>query len=96
MQAYLDAGFLLTSIIPTTHGSRIATGLLRDIGAPFGLNFLHQLQVENLLVSLQKSSNVARQITGNEGQRLWRHYFAEGVFQLGPSDWDSAFRVAVT
>ena len=95
MPAYLDAGFLLTVIIPT-RGSPIANDLLRELGAPFLLNFLHQIQLENLLATLQKSQEVQRQRMGNEAQRLWRHYFSEGVFQLFPTDWDSGFRIALT
>lgn len=96
MRAYLDAGFLLTSLIHTTKGSQTANQLLREWGAPFYLNFLHQIQVENLLVTLQKSSEAQRQLIGSEGQRLWRNYFSEGVLQLAPTDWDSAFRLAIT
>ncbi|MHC1765456.1 MAG: hypothetical protein AB9869_14335 [Verrucomicrobiia bacterium] len=96
MRAYLDAGFLLTSLIHTTKGSQIANQLLREWGAPFHLNFLHQLQVENLLVTLQTSAETERQRIGSEGHRLWRNYFSEGVLQLTPADWDSAFRMALT
>lgn len=95
MQAYLDAGFLLTAIIQTTRGSSVACQLMRELEAPFFLNYLHQLQIENLLVSLQKSSERNRQTIGNKGQLLWRNYFAEGVFQLAATDWDGGFRVAI-
>ena len=96
MQAYLDAGFLLTSLIQTTKGSSTANNLLRKCGAPFYLNFLHQLQLENFLVTLQRSADPARQLIGSEGQRLWRNYLSEGVLQLTPADWDAAFRLAIT
>ena len=96
MRAYLDAGFLLASIIHTTAGTSVANQLLRDIGGPCALNFLHQLQVENFLVSCQKRPGLPRQVAAAEGQRLWRNYLAEGVFQMTPTDWDSAFRVALT
>jgi hypothetical protein len=95
MKAYLDAGFLLTTIIPITRGRPAAQQILREIDAPCTLNFLHQLQVENLLVSLQTSAEKARETTGNDGRQLWRNYFSEGVFQLMPADWDSAFRAAI-
>ena len=62
--------------------------------APIALNFLHQLQAENLLIGLQHA-DTGRQVAGREGMRLWRHYLAEGVFQLTPADWDSAFRQAI-
>lgn len=95
-QAYPDAGFLLTLLINSSKGSPIATRLVRELEGPFHLNLLHQLQVENFFVSLQKSGEAARQSAGAEGFRLWRRYLAEGVFQLNSMDWDSAFRFAIT
>src|SRR6185503_13940410 len=94
MTPYLDAGFLLTLLVPTD-GTPIANRLLRNSSSPFPLNFLHQLQTENLLGGLLKSSVAARQNAGLEGQRLWQNYLAEGVFQIVPTDWDSAFRVSL-
>jgi hypothetical protein len=93
MTPYLDGGFLLTLVVKTT-GSATANRLVRG-GAPFPLNFLHQLQAENLLVSLQDSQRASRQTAGREGMRLWRYHLAEGVFQLTPTDWDTAFRLAI-
>ena len=94
MIAYLDAGFLLTLLIRTP-GSSLAQAVLRRLHAPFQLNFLHQLQVENLLARTQLSSASPEQAAGSEGHRLWRHYLAEGVFQLSAADWDTALRVAI-
>jgi hypothetical protein len=31
-----------------------------------------------------------------EGNRLWRGYLDEGVFQIQSVDWETAFRVAIT
>ncbi len=95
MLPYLDAGFLLTVLIHTD-GSAVAGQVLRGFNAPFLLNFLHQLQAENLLVNFQKSGQPERQALGNEGFQMWRNYLAEGVFQMVPTDWDSSFRVALT
>jgi hypothetical protein len=47
MPAYLDAGFLLTTLIPAT-GSLVANRILRDGHAPIMLNFLHQIQAQFL------------------------------------------------
>ncbi len=96
MRAYLDAGFLLALLINSEKGGPVATQLLRDLEGPFHLNFLHQLQAENFLVSLQKSKDLNRQAYGTEGLRLWRTYLTEGVFQITPMDWDSAFRLAIS
>ena len=92
MSPYLDGGFLLTLLVKTG-GTATANRLLRG-HAPIALNFLHQLQAENLLIGLQHA-DTGRQVAGREGMRLWRHYLAEGVFQLTPADWDSAFRQAI-
>jgi hypothetical protein len=96
MRAYLDAGFLLSALIHSTKGSPLANQILRAIEAPFPVNFLHQLQAENFLVSQQTAKERSRQAIGTEGLRLWRNYLAEGIFQLVPADWDSAFRLALT
>jgi hypothetical protein len=95
MTPYLDGGFLLT-LLAKTPGSPIASGLLRDIPTPIQINFLHQLQAENLLIRLQKDSDPSKQSGGNVGQRLWRHYLDEGVFTLVEPQWDLAFRNAIT
>jgi hypothetical protein len=95
MSPYFDGGFLLT-LLAKTPGTPVASSLLREIPTPIQLNFLHQLQAENLLVRFQKDQNPAIQIGGNDGQRLWRHYLDEGVFSLTPADWDTGFRNAIT
>jgi hypothetical protein len=59
VQAYLDAGFLLTLLVRAP-GRQLASQLLKEIETPIALNFLHQLQTENLLVNLQVSLKVAR------------------------------------
>jgi hypothetical protein len=94
MTAYLDAGFLLTLLIRTP-GSLLAQNILGRLDAPFQLNFLHQLQAENLLARTQLSGDSIEEATGLEGQRLWRYHLAEGVFQVGPADWDTSLALAV-
>lgn len=95
MSPYLDGGFLLV-LLTRTAGTSIASAILREISPPISINFLHQLQAENLLVRFQKDQTPDLQINGNEGLRLWNHYLREGVFSITPADWDSAFRNAIT
>lgn len=94
MTAYVDAGFLLILLIRTP-GSSLAQSVLRRTDAPFQLNFLHQLQTENLLARTQLSADPLEQAAGLEGQQLWRNYLAEGVFQISATDWDTALALAV-
>ena len=94
MTPYLDAGFLLTLLVPTA-GSSSANRLLRRASAPFTMNFLHQLQVENILLSFEKSEDPSRQTAGRKAAQLWKHYLLEGVFQFVSTDWDTAFHLAV-
>ncbi len=94
MSPYLDAGFLLTIFVKAS-GTSVAHGLLRQ-SAPFSINSLHQLQTENLLVSLRHSFDPNRQTVAVEGQRLWRNYLAEGVLGLVEADWNSALRLALS
>jgi len=95
MKPYLDGGFLL-ALLARLPGTPIAANLLRSILPPVPINFLHQLQAENMLVRLQKDPNPKLQIGGNDGHRLWHHYLDEGVFALTETDWATAFRNAIT
>ena len=69
---------------------------MRRVQAPFFLNFLHQLQAENFLVRGQTEGTADEQRAALEGNKLWRQYVDEGVFQFRSADWETAFRVAVT
>ena len=95
MTPYLDAGFLITLLIRTP-GSRAAREALHRFQAPFFLNFLHQLQIENFLVRGQTEGTGEEQRAALEGNRLWRQYVDEGVFQFRGVDWETAFRMAIT
>jgi len=95
MSPYLDGGFLLV-LLTRTSGTSIASAILRKIPPPISINFLHQLQAENLLIRFQKDSNPELQTNGNEGLRLWNHYLSEGVFSMLSPDWESSFRNAIT
>jgi hypothetical protein len=95
MKPYLDGGFLL-ALLAKLPGTPIAASLLRGIPTPIPINFLHQLQAENMLVRFQKDRDPKIQVGGNDGQQLWRHYVHEGVFALTETDWDTGFRNAVT
>ena len=72
MTPYIDAGFLLTLMFPTD-GTAAANQVLRSVTAPFALNFLHQLQAENLLKRMEKSSESGRQNAGRQARRLCPH-----------------------
>jgi len=91
---YLDAGFLLTLLVPTD-GTALANQLLRRATAPFALNFLHQLQAENLLKRMETSLESQRKTAGFKGRQLWEQYLAEGVFHFKSTDWDIAFHAAI-
>jgi len=95
MIPYLDAGFLITLLIKTP-GSRHAREALRRFQAPFLLNFLHQLQTENFLVRGQTEGTGDEQRAALEGNRLWRQYVDEGVFQFRSVDWETSYRMAIT
>lgn len=95
MIPYLDGGFLLV-LLARSPGTQAASALLRTMTPPIVINFLHQLQVENLLIRFQKDADPSLQINGNDGLRLWHHYLQEGVFAMVASDWESAFRNAIT
>lgn len=95
MNPYLDGGFLL-ALLARLPGTPIAANLLRTMETPIPINFLHQLQAENMLVRFQKDANPQIQVGGNAGQQLWRHYLDEGVFALTQADWETGFRNAIT
>ena len=89
MRAYLDAGFLIVLLFPTS-GSATASELFRGVSGPISLNFLHRLQTENFL--FYKSNDQA----ARRGLRVWRHHLTEGIFEISPVDWEGAFRLAIT
>jgi hypothetical protein len=94
MTPYIDAGFLATLVIRTP-GSPMAWRQVEDFNAPIPLNFLHQLQIENMLVRLQTDKDAGVQRKALESTRLWRNYLAEAVFTVQSTDWDTAFRSAL-
>src|SRR5256885_359667 len=94
MTAYLDAGFLLTILVRTS-GTHISHALVRQ-EAPFTINLLHQLQAENFLELMKRSHNSQHQFSASGGERLWYQYLAEGIFELGSADWDTALRLAMS
>ncbi len=79
MTPYLDAGFLLTLLVKS-RGNAVAHQLLRRVETPVTLNFLHQLQAENLLACLVTSDGMGRQTVGGEGHRLWQKTPSEPDF----------------
>ena len=95
MIPYPDAGFLLTLLIETG-GTSTAREVLPIAEPPFKLNALHQLQVENFLLQLEKASQAPRRRAGATGARLWRWYFAEELFELSEVNWAAAFELAIT
>lgn len=95
MTPYLDAGFLLTLLVQTS-GSPISNRIVRDAGRSFQLNSLHSLQAENLFSKLRHSQNPRQRAAGNRAIQVWQHYVSEGVLQVTPTNWDSAFQVAIS
>jgi hypothetical protein len=61
MKPYLDGGFLLV-LLMRTPGTTIVSGILREVSPPVQINFLHQLQAENLLIRFQRDANGGLQI----------------------------------
>jgi hypothetical protein len=95
MIPYLDGGFLLV-LLARSPGTQAASTVLRGIAPPVSINLLHQLQVENMLIRLQKNPDPNLQVNGNKGLQLWNHYMQEGVFAMASANWESAFRNAIT
>jgi len=94
MSPYFDAGFLLTLLVHRP-ASRTTLETMGTFNPPFSLNFLHQLQAENFLARGQIEGNDAERRAALQGTQLWRQYLAEGVFQIGPVDWDTSWRLAI-
>ncbi len=95
MTPYIDVGFLSVLLIKTP-GRGTAWRTLQRFHPPYRLNYLHHLQIENLLARCQLDADDHVKTVGLEGFRLWRFYREEGVFELGSVGWDSAFRVALS
>ena len=91
--AYLDAGFLMTALFKTPSFA-ITNATLRDLSAPFRINRLHHLQVENVILLSLRSDEPEQRDDGLKGQSLWRNYLAEGVFQIDTTEWETALALA--
>jgi len=89
MKAYIDAGVLLSVLVHTDYSAE-ANGILRHLTGPVSLNYLHQLQAENFLHHKAKRLQDARR-----GLQTWRQYLWERIFEIGSTDWDGGFRLAV-
>ncbi len=94
MIPYLDAGFLITLLIKTP-GTQSARETLQPFEPPFVLNLLHQLQIENFLARGQIEGTPDEQRAARDGERLWRHYRDEGVFQIHKLNWEASLRLAI-
>jgi hypothetical protein len=91
MTPYLDAGFVITLLINTS-ASRHAREVIRPFQAPFILNSLHHLQLENFLSRARLEGTKAERLAGAASERLWRQYLAEGVVQISDVDWKAAIQ----
>ena len=76
MTPYIDVGFLSVLLVKTP-GRRVAWRTLQRFPPPYPLNYLHHLQIENLLVRCQLDSDDKVKAVGLEGARLWKSYTAE-------------------
>ena len=95
MTPYIDVGFLSVLLVKTP-GRSVAWRALQRFQPPYPLNYLHHLQIENLLARCQLDSDDKVKAVGLEGARLWKSYMAEAVFEIGSVGWDSAFRAAIS
>jgi hypothetical protein len=93
MIPYIDAGFLLTSLV-RGRGSPTSNAILRQLDAPVPLNSLHFLQVENFLFQNRFSEDAAHRDFEAQAQRTWNQYLSEEIFiETGP-EWERAFALA--
>src|SRR5260221_6697577 len=95
MNPYLDSGFLATLLLKAS-GSTTAWNLVRRFEAPYSLNRLHFLQIEEMLFKGLASAHVQERQAAAHGLGNWRHYLQEGVFRLREENWEDGFRLAVS
>ena len=93
MTPYIDGGFL-SSLLVKTPGRKLAWRMLQRFNPPYPLNYLHELQVENLFTRCQLDPDAKVKTVGLEGARLWKFYLVEGVFEVKTAGWDNAFHFA--
>jgi len=91
---YLDLGFLLALLVKYK-SARLAWELANRFNAPFRVNALQQLHVENALSRQLYESKLRLQIAAREGLTEWRNKLAEAVFVHNVPKWEPAFRQAV-
>jgi hypothetical protein len=75
--------------------ARRAATLVEPFTLPWSVNYLHVVQLENLLARAQLEGNQAQKRTGSSIAALWRARMAEGVIAIENPPWDDAWRAAI-
>jgi len=91
MKPYLEPRFLGVLLLKT-RASTVGQAQVERFRAPYFVTPLATLQIEHLLYWGQQKARLRPAC--QEGKREWDYWFAEGIFQVEPADWDSAVRVA--
>jgi hypothetical protein len=96
VKPHFDLGFLLCLIL-NSPGRMKAWESVKPFEAPWPLTRLHQFQVENGLRRHSQQPDKKVRAIAETGQREWRNYLAEGVFQVisAKFDWEDALENAV-
>ena len=94
MTPYCDFGFLSVLLVRAP-GTAEAWKAIRRFEAPFLLNYLHVLQIQNLFARGQLEGNPRQKQLAADGERMWRTYLAESVFAVRNPDWDTSYRLAL-
>lgn len=94
MTPYCDFGFLSVLLVRSP-GSAEAWRIMRRFEAPFPVNYLHVLQIQNLLVRARLEGNPRQKQLAADGERLWKTYLDETVFAVRNADWEAGCRLAL-
>ena len=94
MTPYCDFGFLSVLLVRAP-GTAEAWKVIRRFEAPFPINYLHVLQIQNLFVRGQLEGSPRQKLLAADGERVWRTYLDESVFAVRNPDWDAGYRLAL-
>ena len=94
MTPYFDPRWLVLLVVHTA-GIQRAWALVNRFAAPYVLNPMHQLTLENALHRQLLDSNPTLKQAALIGLRRWQNQLAEQVFAVRPPDWLMAYQLAL-
>jgi hypothetical protein len=89
MTPYFEPRFLACLLLRAP-GTALAWSITRGFAPPYGLNRLHSVQIEGMLLNKIEDADPAQRGLARAGLRMWQRLWDEGVFEVRLPDWEAA------